>query len=124
MSAGELLASVLVLGGVALVLLAAVGVVRFPDAFARMHAATKAATLGSALVVAAAVARDRGTGDTVELVLAILFLFVTSPAAGHMVARAAYRAGTELSPATSVDELATAPEPAGGTDEPAGGLAG
>lgn len=109
---GDLVAAVLVLAGVALSLMAGIGLQRFPDVFARMHAATKPATLGLVLVLAAAALRVADPGDVAKLALVAALQFVTAPVGAHMVGRAAYRAGTELSPATIVDELASAP-PAG-----------
>jgi multicomponent Na+:H+ antiporter subunit G len=47
----DVLAAALTLAGAALALVAGVGMVRFPDVFARMHAATKPATLGLLLIV-------------------------------------------------------------------------
>jgi len=96
------------LTGSALSLLAAIGLHRFPDVFARMHAATKPATLGTVLLLAgAAVVVDDGNVST-TLALVAALQFVTAPVGAHMVGRAAYRAGSELSPLTSVDELASA----------------
>ena len=102
----EILASILLLSGVAFVLLAGIGLQRFPDVFARMHAATKAATLGLLLVLAGTALQLRSPGDVAKLVLVAGLMFVTAPVGAHMVGRAAYRAGNELSPETSVDELA------------------
>ncbi|MGH9183318.1 MAG: monovalent cation/H(+) antiporter subunit G [Acidimicrobiales bacterium] len=104
----DIAASVLLLAGVALTILAGIGLQRFPDVFARMHAATKPATLGLVLVVSGAALRVERPGDVAKLLLVMLLQFVTAPVGAHMVGRAAYRAGTELSPATSVDELGAA----------------
>lgn len=106
----DVIASVLILTGVAFTLLAGVGLQRFDDVFARMHAATKAITLGLLLIVVAASFRVEQQGDIAKLLLAATLQFVTAPVGAHMVGRAAYRAGTEVSPKTSVDELADARE--------------
>lgn len=91
----ELVAEVLALIGAALVLLAGIGVVRFDDIYARMHAATKAPTLGILLIGAAAViSLDEGWP---KVALAVVVIFITAPVASHMIGRAAYRAdGVEL----------------------------
>ncbi len=102
----EVVASVLILTGVALGITAGLGLQRFPDVFARMHAATKPATLGLVLVLAGAAIRVQRPGDVAKLLLVIVLQFLTAPVGAHMIGRAAYRAGTELSPETSVDELA------------------
>ncbi|MEW6152400.1 MAG: monovalent cation/H(+) antiporter subunit G [Actinomycetota bacterium] len=102
----EAIASALILAGVTLGLTAGLGLQQFPDVFARMHAATKPATLGLVLVLAGAAIVIDNRGDVAKLLLVIVLQFVTAPVGAHMVGRAAYRAGTELSPLTSVDELA------------------
>lgn len=102
----DLVSSILLLGGVAFVILAGIGLQRFPDIFARMHAATKAATLGLLLVLAGTALQLRSPGDVAKLMLVAILMFVTAPVGAHMVGRAAYRSGDELSPDTSIDELA------------------
>ncbi len=102
----SVIASVLLLAGVGLSVVAGLGLQRFPDVFARMHAATKPATLGLVLVLAGAALRVDDTGDVAKLLLVVALQFVTAPVGAHMIGRAAYRAGTELSPTTTCDELA------------------
>jgi multicomponent Na+:H+ antiporter subunit G len=83
-------AGVLALAGSAFVLLAGIGVVRLRDVYARMHSATKASTIGIALIGgAAAVALAEGRAKTA---LTVAFIFITAPSAAHLVGRAAYRA--------------------------------
>lgn len=87
---------VLVMGGALLSLLAAVGLVRFPDALTRMHAAAKAATVGVILVTAATVLAVEGVGDTALLVLVVLLLFLSGPVSTTLLGRSAYHEpGTE-----------------------------
>lgn len=91
-------------------LLAAIGVLTFPSPLARMHAATKSASLGLALITLGAGILDGSWGMVGVGVLVSLFLFVTAPISGHMVGRAAYRAGQQ--PPTDHDDLAGVdPEP-------------
>ncbi|HUF32614.1 MAG TPA: monovalent cation/H(+) antiporter subunit G [Acidimicrobiales bacterium] len=108
MSAVEIVASVFLVSGVTFALLAAIGLQQFDDVFARIHAATKAITLGLLLVVVGTSMLVENRGDIAKLVLAASLQFITAPVAAHMVGRAAYRAGTELSPDTVIDELAEA----------------
>lgn len=88
------------------VLLAAVGLHRFDDVFSRIHAATKAVTFGVVLVAIGASFHMSEPADVVKLVLAAVFQLISAPVGSHILARAAYHAGGELSPATTVDELA------------------
>lgn len=106
MNVADALSGFLILAGVALSVTAGLGLHRFPDVFARMHSATKPATLGLVLVLAGAAIRMEARGDVAKLLLVIALQFLTAPVGAHMVGRAAYRAGTELSPTTSCDELA------------------
>ena len=77
--------------GAALTLLAAIGMVRFRDAFSRMHALTKASTAGSLLVLLGAAIALSHPNDVTSLVLAALLQVLTSPVAANMVSRATYR---------------------------------
>lgn len=104
----DAVSAVLLLTGAALSVLAGIGLHRFPDVFARMHAATKPATLGLVLILAGASLQVGEPGDVAKLLLVLALQFVTAPIGAHLVGRAAYRAGTELSPETSIDELAEA----------------
>ena len=115
---------VMALLGALLVLLAGIGVLRFPDLYARMHAATKASTLGIGLIGLAATI-GVGNGHAKALV-AIAFIYLTAPSAAHLVGRAAYAAeGIDVDLAGrddlaelvgEVDELVD-PEPGSGDDD-------
>lgn len=91
--------------GALLIALAAVGVLRLPDVYTRMHAATKAASLGLAFIlVGAAILLDDGIA-TSKLILAIVFQFMTAPVAAHVIGRAAYKGEIELWEGTQYDDL-------------------
>ncbi len=100
----------LALIGAIFVLLAGVGVLRFPDVYARMHAATKASALGIALIgIAAAVALDEGR---LKALAAVAFIFITAPSAAHFVGRTAYFAeGIDIELAGPDDLAAVIDEP-------------
>ncbi|MEX0834557.1 MAG: monovalent cation/H(+) antiporter subunit G, partial [Nitriliruptor sp.] len=101
-----LIANALILFGVLLVVLGGVALLRLPDVLARANAATKAAGLGLASILAGA-AVAIGTRDAyVKLGLAIVVQFITAPVAGHVLGRTAYR--TDPAAATSflvIDDL-------------------
>lgn len=90
-----ILGSVVMLAGVALSVLSAFGVWRFPTEIARMHAATKSASLGLALVVLGAGVAASSPGIVGIGVLTTALLFLTAPISGHLLGRAAYLAGSE-----------------------------
>lgn len=85
----------LLLVGTFFIFSSAVGIIRFPGVFTRLHAATKAPTLGIISILIAAFLYLYGTQQIVsgKLLLAILFIFLSSPVAGHMLSRAAHKSG-------------------------------
>lgn len=96
-------AYVLVASGLAVIALGVVGIVRLPDVYSKLHAASKAASLGLVLVLAGSV----GTGDPGTIGRAALiatFLLVTSPVSAHAIALAARVRGEPLGTPDAVDE--------------------
>ncbi|GEK23552.1 monovalent cation/H(+) antiporter subunit G [Cellulomonas xylanilytica] len=101
----DVASAVCLLGGAFLAFAAGVGVLRFPDLLARMHAGTKPQTLGLALVLIGLALRLRSGGAVWALVLVAVFQMLTAPVAAHMVGRAGYRTGKVRSDLLVVDEL-------------------
>jgi multicomponent Na+:H+ antiporter subunit G len=103
----ELLVAACLLLGTFLMIVTALGLLRLPDVFCRMHAAGKAGTLGVVLIILGAVIALAGTPNDVSIrgLLAVMFQFLTTPAATHLLARAAYVCDYPLSDRTAVDEL-------------------
>lgn len=81
--------------GLFFVLVGAVGVLRFPDFYTRLHAAGMTDTLGAELMLVGLMLHAGSLQDVAKLALIGLFLFLTSPTATHAVANAAYTAGVE-----------------------------
>jgi len=76
--------------GTIFMLISAIGVLRLPDVFARMHAAGKAATLGvSCLLLAAGLFHE--SSSLMRMIVLILLFFITAPISTTAMARAAYR---------------------------------
>ena len=96
--------------GALLALIAAIGVLRFPDVLSRMHAATKPQVLGLLLVLLGVGLRLRDPSSIGILLLVALSQLVTSPIATHMVGRAAFRAKQVRRDLLVVDELSEALE--------------
>jgi multicomponent Na+:H+ antiporter subunit G len=86
-------------------MLAAVGVLRLPDLYTRMHAASKAGAVGAGLALLAAGLAAFDPAIAVRAVLGILFLLLTTPVSAHLLARAAYIVGIRPGPETSINEL-------------------
>ena len=93
---GELLlyvAGMMIAAGGVFGLLAGIGVLRLPDLYTRMHAASKAGLFGSGLTLVG-IAMVTGEGAIIlRAVLGILFLALTTPVSAHLLARAALKAG-------------------------------
>jgi multicomponent Na+:H+ antiporter subunit G len=102
----EVLALVLLFAGSIFTLLAAVGLGRMPDLLTRMHATSKAGTLGSGLMLLAAAVHYGEFGLASRAVAAVVFIALTAPVAAHMIARAAYLLGVNQWEGSVVDELA------------------
>ena len=86
-----LLGQILIVAGVFFLLTGAVGLIRFPDFYTRMHAAGKCDTLGSLLVLTGLALEGGLDLASVKLLVVAAFIFLTSPTANHAVARAARR---------------------------------
>lgn len=100
----DLVVSALLVGGGFFLLMAGLGILRLPDVLIRMHASTKAGTLGAGMVFTAVALHS---GDTVTIsicALTVSFLLVTAPVAAHAIARAAYRMRVPLWRNTHLDQ--------------------
>lgn len=91
--------------GAIFMLLASIGILRFPDLFIRMHSATKAASFGVGLTMLGVVFYFTTFWVTFIAILIVMFIFATAPVASHLIARAAYFKNTQMWEGTHVDEL-------------------
>ena len=114
----DLLAAIALLLGAFLSAAAGVGLLRFPDALSRMHAATKPQILGLIFVVAAIALSARSWSTLLALVPVLLFQMLTAPISAHMVGRAAYRTGNFDGETLVVDELESVIDRASREDQP------
>lgn len=101
----ESLAAVFLLIGGFFLLLGSLGLVRLPDIYCRMHAATKATTLGLSGVLIATFFVLPGHELGAKAFLAIAFAFLTAPVGAHMIGRAAYRYPVKMTKESCCDEL-------------------
>nr|WP_246580999.1 monovalent cation/H(+) antiporter subunit G [Deinococcus aestuarii] len=79
--------------GAFFVLTAAVGVVRFPDLYARLHASSKLVTLGSAGIFLGVAFELADSAAFTRLAAVLLFQFLTTPLTAYLIAQAAYLRG-------------------------------
>lgn len=103
----EIIVSIFILLGLLMMLAAAVGVMRLPDAYCRAHASGMSSTFGTIFfMVAALVYFTVQTGTfPFKLFLIALFIFLTGPIGSHMLTRAAYFTGIKPWEGTVVDDL-------------------
>jgi monovalent cation/proton antiporter MnhG/PhaG subunit len=99
------LVGVCLLAGSLLCLLAAVGVLRLPDVFMRMHAATKSGVVGCGLILIGVGLADGSVATIVKVAVTIVFLLLTTPVAGHLLGRAAYVSGAPFWGGTTANDL-------------------
>lgn len=83
----DIITAALVVAGSFFALVAAIGVVRFPDTLCRMHAATKAGAFGASLLLLAAALSIGSVAAAVKATLIVLFFYLTAPIAAHLLAR-------------------------------------
>jgi len=98
-------ASALFIGGSLLTLMAAIGLVRFPDVLARMHGVTKPGTLGIAMMMTGLALSSQSIEVAWKVALVVMFQLITSPVSAHMIGRAAVRTRKMASDLLVVDEL-------------------
>jgi multicomponent Na+:H+ antiporter subunit G len=72
---------------------AALGIVRMPDFYTRMHAVSKSETLGVLFTIGALAVWEGFSLVTVKLVCLAIFLFLANPTSTHAIGRAALRVG-------------------------------
>lgn len=118
----DLLSWVLIVTGAAAAFTGALGILRLPDVYARMHAAGIIDTFGVAAVMLGLFLQAESWITAVKLAMAALFIFFTSPTATHALARAAIHGGVRPEaegemPPVMTDELP--PAPGAGAERPA-----
>ncbi|MFU8848402.1 MAG: monovalent cation/H(+) antiporter subunit G [Opitutales bacterium] len=101
----EILISLLIVAGSAFALIAALGVLRMPDFYMRMHAATKAGAFGALLLLLAAALYFGTLRAVLTSIAVIVFFYITTPVAAQTLAESAYRRGIKLWDRTLVDRL-------------------
>lgn len=103
----EILVLLFVLAGTVITLFASLGVIRLPDVYTRAHATTKSSTLGILFILTGAFIHFIYSHQlvSVRLLLAIVFVFLTAPVAGHLIIRSAHRSGVPLAEISVQDDL-------------------
>lgn len=100
----DIVVAILLTTGGFFLFVAGLGILRLPDVLIRMHASTKAGTLGVGLVFTGLAVYFGRTAEISMSLLTIVFLLVTAPVAAHAIARAAYRMNVKLWDRMHIDE--------------------
>lgn len=102
----DLIVGVLIMLGGGFAAIAGLGLLRLPDVLIRMHASTKAGTLGVGLIVLGVSVHFATSLVLTKALLIIVFLLLTAPVGAHLIGRAAYRRGIPLWDKTIYDDAA------------------
>ena len=86
-------------------LIAAVGVLRLPDLYTRLHAASKAGAIGAGLIFLAVAVASLDGAIVLRALLGIVFLLLSTPVSAHLLARAAFRSGETPTDTTTIEDL-------------------
>ena len=99
--------ALLIIGGATLVLVGSIGLVKLPDFYTRLHAPTKATTLGMGLLLIASMLFTAfGLGKlSVHELLITIFLFISAPITAHMLAKSALHERIKMKEPSIGDEL-------------------
>jgi multicomponent Na+:H+ antiporter subunit G len=100
-----LVTAILLVAGALFALIASIGLLRLPDVFTRMHAASKAGTVGSGLLLLAAGLHAGDFSIFVRSLAGFFFFILTAPISAHLLAKAAHHVGYRLNASSVVDEL-------------------
>jgi multicomponent Na+:H+ antiporter subunit G len=100
------LVAILLVLGAFFAFVAALGVLRFPDFYTRMHAATKAGAFGATLLLLAAAIHFGSLRAIVTACFIIIFFYLTAPVAAQTIGQAAYRRGVKCWSKTGHDQIA------------------
>ncbi|MGE4336439.1 MAG: monovalent cation/H(+) antiporter subunit G [Pigmentiphaga sp.] len=99
----HIVSAICLVAGAFIIFSAALGMIRFPDAYTRMHAATKAGVVGAGSLLLGAALAVGTWGAVITALAGIFFLFATVTIAAHTLGRAAYLSGAPLAGSTVLD---------------------
>lgn len=102
----DIIAGIVMLIAAAFSLIAAIGLIRLPDIYLRMHAATKAGTMGAGIILIALAIHAQQLDVTARVIAGVLFLLFTGPIAAHLLGRAGYLSDVPFWSKTRFDDLA------------------
>jgi len=99
------LGCIFLLVGAGFALLGAVGVLRLPDLYTRMHAASKAGAVGGGMILLAVALTSLDGAVALRAILGTGFLLLTTPVSAHLLARVNHRSKDHIAVNMVIDEL-------------------
>lgn len=102
----SLVGLIFIIIGLAFDVFGCLGLVRLPDVYNRLQAATKCVTMGTCSILFGTFLVVGFTAAGMKMLLCIIFLILTAPVAAHAVARGAHRSGVKLCKGSVVDKYA------------------
>ncbi len=111
-----LLIAALVVIGACFTLVAALGLLRLPDLYTRMHAASKAGTLGSGVLLITLGIYAGDTGTLTRALAGVVFFLLTAPISAHLLAKASYATGYRMTDQSVIDEMPQGEQKSTGDD--------
>jgi len=102
----EIIGLVLLIVGIGFDVVGCIGLVRLPDIYNRLQAATKCVTLGTCMILLSVVFYTGWSPISAKALLCIWFVLLTSPTGAHAIARAAHRSGIRLWEGSVMDKYA------------------
>jgi multicomponent Na+:H+ antiporter subunit G len=91
----NIISTVLMAGGSFFMITGAVGLLRLPDFYTRLHATGKCDTLGEVLIIVGCMIYQGWSFITIKLFFLMLFIFIANPVATHAIMKAAYVTGVK-----------------------------
>lgn len=101
----DLIARIIMIIGGVFALIGAIGVLRMPDVYNRIHSQTICVVGGAILILLSIVLLKGVSMYSLKALIIAVFLFVTNPVGSHAIARAAHKSGVDLCPESIGDEL-------------------
>ncbi|AMN53017.1 MULTISPECIES: monovalent cation/H(+) antiporter subunit G [Stappiaceae] len=110
-AAVEIITGIMLVVGASFALVASIGIIRLKDVYMRMHAASKAGTLGSGVMLLALAVHAGDLAVVTRAIAGVVFFLLTAPISAHLLAKAAYAAGYRPCADTKEDALAKTVRP-------------
>ena len=102
----DIIGYILIIVGVLFNIFGCIGLVRLPDVYNRLQAATKCVTLGTALLLFGVAVISGVSATAAKAIICAVFILITSPTAAHAIAKGAHASGVQLWDQSVVDKYA------------------